>query len=130
LAQILGVSIYREGNIIFLANTSLGVAEACSGLNSLASLVVASLLLGFLEEASLLGRVLLLLLSVPLAIAVNVMRVTGTAVLADYRPEFAMGFYHTFSGWIIFVLGFGLLWLLAKVLFRWTRTHNEAPLPI
>lgn len=130
LAQILGVSIYREGNIIFLANTSLGVAEACSGLNSLASLVVASLLLGFLEEASLLGRVLLLLLSVPLAIAVNVVRVAGTAILADYRPEFAMGFYHTFSGWIIFVLGFGLLWLLAKFLFRWTRTNNEARLPI
>jgi exosortase len=122
LSQILGVSIYREGNIIYLANTALGVAEACSGLNSLASLVVAALLLGFVEDASILGRVLLFVLSLPLAIAVNVVRVTGTAVLADYRPEFAMGFYHTFSGWIVFVLGFGMLWLLAKLLFRWTRT--------
>jgi exosortase/archaeosortase family protein len=53
-----------------------------------------------------------------LAIAVNVMRVTGTAILADYQPELAMGYYHSFSGWLVFLLGFGLLWLLAKGVFR------------
>src|SRR5215472_887327 len=75
IAQALGVSIYRDGNIIHLATTSLGVAEACSGLNSLSSLIVGSLLIGFLEDASVLGRVLLFVLSVPLAICVNVLRV-------------------------------------------------------
>jgi len=124
ISQFLGVSIYRDGNIIHLANTSLGVAEACSGLNSLSSLVVGSLLLGYLEDASILGRVLLTLLSVPLAIFVNVLRVAGTAVLADYRPEFAMGFYHLFSGWLVFVMGFGMLWLLGKLLFRLTRSQS------
>jgi exosortase len=122
LAQLLGVSVFRDGNIIHLANTSLGVAEACSGLNSLSSLMVASLLLGFLENASILGRALLFALSIPLAIAVNVVRVTGTAVLADYQPAFAMGFYHMFSGWLVFVMGFATLWLIAKLIFRWTRT--------
>jgi len=121
VAQAFGISIYRDGNVIHLANTSLGVAEACSGLNSLSALVVGSLLLGFLEDASLLGRILLFVLSVPLAIAVNVIRVTGTAILADYHLEFALGFYHTLSGWLIFVLGFGLLWLVGKLVFRWTR---------
>jgi exosortase len=114
LAQMLGVSIYRDGNIIHLARTSLGVAEACSGLNSLSALVVGSLLLGFLEDAPVSGRILLFLLSVPLA--------TGTALLADYQMEFAMGFYHMLSGWLVFVLGFGLLWLLAKLIIRWTGT--------
>jgi len=123
LAQMFGVSIYRDGNVIHLATTSLGVAEACSGLNSLSSLVVASLLLGFLEDATVLGRILLVVLSVPLAIGVNVLRVAGTAVLADYQPEFALGFYHSFSGWLIFVVGFGMLWLLGKLLFRWTRAN-------
>lgn len=117
-AQHLGVSIYREGNVIHLANISLGVAEACSGLHSLSALVVGSLLLGFLEDAGVLGRVLLVMISVPLAIAVNVLRVTGTAILADYRLEFAMGFYHSFSGWLVFVLGFGLLWLTGKLIVR------------
>jgi len=121
LAQAFGVSIYRDGNVIHLANTSLGVAEACSGLNSLSALVVGSLLLGFLEEASVTGRILLFLLSVPLAIAVNVVRVTGTAILADYHLEFALGFYHTLSGWLVFVLGFALLWAVGKFVFRWTR---------
>jgi len=121
LAQAVGISIYRDGNVIHLANTSLGVAEACSGLNSLSALVVGSLLLGFLEDASILGRVILFLLSVPLAIAVNVVRVTGTAILADYHLEFAMGFYHLLSGWLVFVLGFILLWLAGKLVFRWTR---------
>ena len=123
LAQALGVSIYRDGNIIHLANASLGVEEACSGLHSLSALLVASLLLGFLERATILGRILLFLLSVPLAIAVNVVRVTGTALLADYRLEFAMGFYHSFSGWLVFVLGFGTLWLLGKLLFKLTSKN-------
>lgn len=121
LAQMLGVSIFRDGNIIHLATTSLGVEEACSGLHSLPALVVGSLLLGFLANATMLGRILLLVVSVPLAIAVNVLRVTGTAVLADYRPEFAMGFYHAFSGWLVFVLGFGALWLIGQLFFKWTR---------
>jgi exosortase len=119
-AQALGISIYRDGNIIQLANTSLGVEEACSGLHSLPALVVGSLLLGFLEAASVPRRILLLALSVPLAIGVNVLRVTGTAVLADYWPDVALGFYHAFSSWLVFLAGFGMLWLLGKLVFRWT----------
>ncbi|MEO8368206.1 MAG: exosortase/archaeosortase family protein [Candidatus Solibacter sp.] len=118
LAQFVGVSIYRDGNIIQLATTSLGVAEACSGLHSLSALIVASLLLGFLENGPLLARIAVVVLSVPLAIAVNVLRVTGTAILADYRPELALGYYHAFSGWLVFVLGFALLWLVSKLIFR------------
>jgi exosortase len=120
IAQLLGVSIYRDGNIIYLATTSLGVAEACSGLRSLAALTVASLLLGFLENVSLMGRLLIVLLSAPLGIAVNVFRVTGTAILADYDPELALGYYHFFSGWLVFVIGFGLLWLTTKGIRRFS----------
>ena len=121
LAQALGVSIYQDGNIIHLANISLGVAEACSGLHSLSAMVVASLLLGFLNDCSIPSRILLLVISVPLAIAVNVLRVTGTAILADYQTEFAMGFYHSFSGWLVFLFGFGLLALIGKLVSSWTR---------
>jgi exosortase len=121
LAQILGVSIYRDGNIIHLATISLGVEEACSGLHSLPALMVGALLLGFLANATMLGRMLLLVASIPLAIAVNILRVTGTAILADHHPEFAEGFYHSFQGWLVFVMGFGALWLVGKVFFKWTR---------
>jgi len=118
LAQAMGVSAFRDGNVIQLANTSLGVEEACSGLHSLSALMVASLLLGHLENGTVPKRVLLFLLSIPFAIAVNVLRVTGTALLADYKVELAMGFYHSFSGWLVFVAGFGVLWFAGKLLFR------------
>jgi len=118
LAQAAGVSIYREGNIIDLAGISLGVAEACSGLNSLSAMLVGSLLIGFFSCERTLSRAALLAISVPLAIAINVVRVTATAILADYNREFAMGFYHLFSGWLVFVAGIGLLYGFASLLHR------------
>jgi exosortase len=110
LAQGIGIAVYRDGNIINLAKISLGVSEACSGLNSLLSMTVASLLLGFLHCRSTWTRCLLFSFSVPLSIAVNVLRITGTAVLADHDEEFALGFYHLFSGWLIFLFGFLILY--------------------
>jgi exosortase len=121
LAQVLGVAIYRDGNVIHLAHISLGVEEACSGLNSLSALMVASLLLGFLVCERVSARIILFALSIPLSIAVNVLRVTGTAVIADYYEQFAMGFYHMFSGWLVFIGGFAILYGLAKGLNWLTR---------
>lgn len=115
-AQLLGVSVYRDGNVIHLSQTTLGVEEACSGLHSLSALMVGSLLLGFLNYSRVSLRLVLFLSSIPIAIAANVLRVTGTALLADYRAEFAMGFYHSFSGWLIFLVGFGLLLGFMKIL--------------
>lgn len=116
LAQAAGVSVFRDGNIIQLADVTLGVAEACSGLSALSALVVGSLLLGYLFCSGWTARVILAVLSVPLAIGVNIIRVMGTAILADYNHEFALGFYHVFSGWLVFVAGLGLLYLTARAL--------------
>jgi exosortase len=118
IAQALGVTVFQDGNIINLAHVSLGVEEACSGLNSLSALAVAAILLAYLICVRLRTRVLLILLSIPLAIGINVLRVAGTALIADYREEFAMGFYHLFSGWLVFVMGFGLLYGAALALHR------------
>jgi exosortase len=125
LAQMLGVAVYRDGNVIHLAHVSLGVEEACSGLNSLSALMVASLLLGFLFCPQVSVRVILFALSIPLSIAVNVVRVTGTAVIADFHEEFAMGFYHSFSGWLVFIGGFAILYLTARGL-NWLAKNRRA----
>jgi exosortase len=116
IAQFFGISVFRDGNVIQLAGTSLGVAEACSGLNSLSALIVGSVLLGFLMCSRSLCRLILFLLAIPLAIVVNIVRVAGTAIIADYNQKFAEGFYHSFSGWLIFVAGFGALYLTARIL--------------
>lgn len=116
IAQAFGISVFRDGNILQLAGLSLGVAEACSGLNSLSALIVGSVLLGYLLCTGWAARVILFIAAAPLAVAVNIVRVAGTAILADYHQEFAMGFYHSFSGWLVFVAGFGLLYVLALAL--------------
>jgi exosortase len=116
IAQAGGVSVFRDGNIIQLAGVSLGVEEACSGLNSLSALSVGGLLFGYLLCSRLLSRIILFVAAIPLAIGINILRVAGTAVLADYNQEFAMGFYHLFSGWLVFVAGAGILYLFARVL--------------
>lgn len=121
IADALGVSVFRDGNIIHLPEASLGVEEACSGLRSLSAMVIAALLLGFVEGLPAAGRVLLCLWSVPLAIAINVLRIAGTALIADHHLEYALGFYHAFSGWLVFLAGFGLLWLSATIPFRRMR---------
>jgi exosortase len=105
VARMAGVAVYRDGNIIRLAGTSLGVEEACSGLNSLASLMVGALLLGRLRCNTLASRAALLLLSAPLAIGINVLRIAGTAILSDANEDYALGFFHMFSGWLVFLIG-------------------------
>lgn len=122
LVQGLGVTVLRDGNLIHLARITLGVEEACSGLSSLSTLIVASLLLGFLSSSSAWVRLLLFALSIPVAIAANVLRVAGTALIADHRPELAMGFYHLFSGWLVFLIGLGLLYGLSALLNALWRT--------
>lgn len=114
VAQAWGVTVYQDGNIIHLANTSLGVAEACSGLRSLSSLLVLAMLLGFLRCSRLRSRIALIVTAVPVAIAVNVLRVSGTAILADANDELALGFYHAFSSWLAFLLAIALIFVAAK----------------
>lgn len=113
LAQSLGVTVYREGNQIYLAQIRLGVAEACSGLHSLAAMIIAALLLGSIYCQRWYKRAALLALSVPTVIGANVLRITLTAVIADHHPQLAMGLYHSFSGWLVFLIGFGVLLLCA-----------------
>lgn len=126
LAQFFGISVYQDGNVIHLAGMSLGVEEACSGLSSLSALIVASLLLGHVYSCRTITRIALLLLSIPIAIAANIFRVTGTAILADWHQELAVGFYHTFSGWLVFLAGYGML-VIATRLTRYIleRDHGR-----
>jgi exosortase len=105
IADRLGVVIYREGNILHLASMTVGVWEACSGLNSLFALMAGAILMGFALCRLPLARALVWIAAIPIAVIANVARVTGTAILSDWHPAYAMGFYHLFSGWLVFVVG-------------------------
>lgn len=124
-ARLLGVAVFREGNIIHLADTTLGVAEACSGLRSLSSLVIGALLLGYLDLDRVWARVVLFALAIPAAIVTNVIRVAGTALLSDRDPELGTGFYHTFSGWLVFLAGLAILLVVAKLLKKLSESRQH-----
>jgi exosortase len=121
----MGVPVLREGNVIILPAMALEVAEACSGIRSLMSLATLALIYGYLMERKVAVRVLLTLASVPIAVAANSLRIVGTGLLVQYwDPERAQGFFHEFSGWLIFVVSLIMLYLLHRVLrIFW---HEEA----
>ena len=114
------IPVLREGNIIVLANTTLEVAEACSGIRSLISLVTLAIIYGYFTDDRIWARVVLTLAAVPVAVAANAARVAGTGVAAHYYgPEAAEGFFHTFSGWMLFVVAFVMLFAIQKLLSTW-----------
>ena len=119
---LIGIPALREGNVILLANTSLEVAEACSGIRSLISLLALSVVFAYFSQKTTLKRVLLVLSTFPIAIIANAARVTGTGVLAHhYGDKVAQGFFHGFSGWILFVVAFVCLFVVGGLLTKIRR---------
>jgi exosortase len=117
--RTLGVPVLREGNVIVLANTSLEVAEACSGIRSLISLLTLGIVYGYFSDPRGGVRTMIALSTIPIAIASNGLRVAGTGIAAHFiGPEAAEGFFHTFSGWLMFVVAFLMLFAVVRLIIR------------
>jgi exosortase len=110
---VLGVPVLREGNVINLPAMPLEVAEACSGIRSLMSLVTLAIIYGFLLEKRLWVRCLLILAAVPITVFANDVRIIGTGLLVQYwDPQAAEGYYHSSWAIIIFVISLVMLYVL------------------
>jgi exosortase len=117
LLPLFGVPVLREGNIIELPLMKLEVAEACSGIRSLMSLLTLAVFYGYFLEKSNLRRVALVLASLPIAIAANAVRILGTGLCVQYwDPDKALGFFHEFSGWVIFMVSLACLYTVHRVM--------------
>jgi len=117
--DLLNVPVLREGNIINLPLMRLEVAEACSGIRSLISLLALAVIYAYFTQTRWGPRLALALSAIPIALVANAARVTLTGVLVEtVDPRLALGFYHTFSGVVIFGLAFGLLVLEGLALSR------------
>ena len=108
--ECIGVPALRDGNVIVLPNTSLEVVEACGGIRSLISLGATSLLFAVVSLRRPVSQLVLVASSIAIAVSMNGARVAGTGVLAyHYGPGMAEGFFHEFSGWVVFVAALGCL---------------------
>jgi exosortase len=114
------VPVLREGNVIVLPHVTLQVAEACSGIRSLMSLLTLGIVYGYFTLRGAWERVALVLCAIPVAILMNALRIAGTGLVAHHYGEAAAdGFFHGFSGWLLFVGAMAILVALHQVL-RWT----------
>lgn len=111
-----GIPVLREGNIIHLASTSLEIAEACSGIRSLITLVTLGVVYSYFMDSRAWVRIFLVATTVPMAIIANGLRVAGTGIAATaYGPEAAEGFFHSFSGWLVFIAAFAMLFIVHRI---------------
>ena len=110
ILNVLNIPVLRDGNVLELASQKLSVAEACSGIRSLLSLSFLSLVYAYFFDKKVWMRWALLVGVFPIAILANAARVTITAILSEeVNPELAHGFFHTFEGWVIFLIAFVML---------------------
>jgi exosortase len=141
--SVIGIPVLRQGNVIELKplnsfdTKKLEVVEACSGIRSLMTLMTLAVVfayfthprsdesngprgrLGFLSSYGFWRSTILILSAVPIAILTNASRVSGTGILSHYYGTgVADGFFHTFSGWAIYIVAFLLLFAVGWVLDR------------
>jgi exosortase len=127
LLQLVGVPVLREGNIIQLPAMPLEVAEACSGIRSLMSLFTVAVIYGYFLERQTWKRVVLACSALPIAVAANVARIFGTGLCVQYwDPQKALGFFHEFSGWLMFLVSLACLYLV-HVVMRLATHRRSVP---
>ena len=129
--KAIGVPVFREGNILELANQQLSVVEACSGIRSLISLSFMSLVYAYFFDRKVWMRWVLLAASIPIAILCNSVRITITGILSEYKKEYAEGIYHSFEGWGIFMIALFFLVIFHQLVNRiYAKLHaRQSPLP-
>lgn len=105
--DLLGVPVLLDGNVLHLSQISLGVTEACSGVRSLISLLALAVAWGYLALDKGWAMGTLVASAVPITIVANSARVVSTGLIGQwFGITYAQGFFHTFSGWLVFLFAF------------------------
>jgi exosortase D (VPLPA-CTERM-specific) len=126
--QMIGITAFRDGNVIDLGPIQLQVVDACSGLRYLFPLCSLALLFGYLHRGGMWQRIILVLSSLPLAILLNGLRIAAVGILIEsFGLASAEGFLHLFEGWVIFLVSVGILWVEMLLLNR-ISSHATRPM--
>jgi len=112
-----GVSVFQDGNIIDLGISQMQIVDACSGLRYLMPLLLLALLVGHFFSKGLWRAAILVFLAIPISVLLNSIRIWITGILTvNGHSELAQKLFHDFTGWLIFMIAAGLLYLAAFIL--------------
>jgi len=113
----MGLPAIQEGSILKMRHTYVIVDDVCSGLRSLISLTALGMLFAYWMKSGIFKKVILFLSTIPIAIITNVCRIVFLSFVSEiWGPEYAVGFIHDFSGFLVFALAFVLLFFIGKLL--------------
>jgi exosortase len=119
MAKLAGIPVERDGLILKIPEGSFEVAFACSGLNSIISLLTIAVIYAFILEGGMFMKLTIIISSIPLALAGNIMRITSVlAVSKKYGQETAMNYFHDFSSLLLFCVVLVGLFLIGRCFGR------------
>lgn len=109
--NLVGISVFQDGNVIDLGIYKLQVVDACSGLRYLFPLMGFSFLIAYMLKAAMWKRVVVFLSTIPITLLLNALRIAVIGVTVAWRgPKMAEGLIHDLEGWVVFILCLLLLW--------------------
>jgi exosortase len=127
--QALGIVADRQGNVIILANELLGVEEACSGIRSLQSSIMAGLFMGELYALSLKWRSALCLVGILVAYLLNILRMLLLSLFANAGGAASVAQWHDPAGFAILLVTLGVLWVMCRLLLSFPSAWRPEPPP-
>lgn len=116
LIGAMGIPVLRVGNTLQLPSQTLDIAEACSGIRSLLSLLFLSLVYAYLADKRVWMRWALAATTIPIAIGANGIRVAVTGLLSQINTKLATGLYHESEGYIVFIVALAALLLTHRLI--------------
>ncbi|MBI2423879.1 MAG: exosortase/archaeosortase family protein [Candidatus Hydrogenedentes bacterium] len=118
LAQLLTYPMIRDGSFVHFGNDKVLVGEVCGGLRSLIALLAFGTLMAYISKTRLSAKIIILLISGPIAIVSNIIRIMFLCVVGyHFGSEYAVGTLHDISGIGIFAVAFAMLFT-AEALLR------------
>ena len=128
IARLCSLSMIREGSYVHFGQERLLVGEVCGGLRSLIALLSFGTLMAYISKTTRWAKVVILLLSGPIAIVSNTARIFALCVIGYFwGADAASGVVHDVSGILIFACAFGLLFLLETILRRIAPKDEGGP---
>jgi len=117
LISLLNIPVHVSGNVIDLGVTQLQVVDACSGIRYLFPLIALGFVYAYFFERVLWKKVFCVAATIPIAVLTNGLRIGVTGILMNtFGPKAAEGFFHDFTGWLLFLVSFAFLFILGRIL--------------